>query len=45
MGKETDAKLYKIELNGVGDHIDISTADTYGNQKRKKSLAKYRGAI
>ncbi|MBD5521229.1 MAG: hypothetical protein HDR03_08430 [Lachnospiraceae bacterium] len=27
MGKGTDAKLYKIELNDMGDHIDISTGD------------------
>lgn len=28
MGKENDARLFKIELNDAGDHIDISTADT-----------------
>lgn len=28
MNKENNAKLYKIELNNMGDYIDISTADT-----------------
>lgn len=28
MNKENNAKLYKIELNEMGDHIDISTTDT-----------------
>ena len=28
MNKGNNAKLYKIELNDMGDHIDISTADT-----------------
>lgn len=28
MGKENDAKLFKIELNETGDYIGISTADT-----------------
>ncbi|MDE7133016.1 MAG: hypothetical protein K2O65_14710 [Lachnospiraceae bacterium] len=28
MNKENNAKLYKIELNDMGDHIDISTGDT-----------------
>lgn len=28
MGKENDVRLFKIELNDAGDHIDISTADT-----------------
>lgn len=27
MNKENNAKLYKIELNDMGDYIDISTAD------------------
>ena len=28
MGKETDARLFKIEINGAGDYIDISITDT-----------------
>ncbi|MBD5489279.1 MAG: hypothetical protein HDR13_10905 [Lachnospiraceae bacterium] len=28
MNKENNAKLYKVELNDMGDHIDISTGDT-----------------